>query len=205
MKNSSLILNIVLLIAVAILFVLHFSGENTSLAGSEKNEGSLAVRDSSGVGGMIVAYVNVDTLFARYNQIKDYNTKALARQTAAESEYRNATTKFQEEYMQLQQQASQGMISESKFNMEQQALQKKQEAILKMEERINTMLENHQTELKLITSGLYASFRDYNKEKKYDYILSYSENGGQILFGDDAYNITDEVIAFLNEQNQTKK
>ena len=62
MKNVSLGLNVVLVIAVIVLFVLHFS---------DKGSSSETVTRATSKGQ--IAYVNIDTLWANYTQSKELN------------------------------------------------------------------------------------------------------------------------------------
>jgi len=41
----------------------------------------------------------------------------------------------------------------------------------------------------------------YNSGKHYDFILSYSNEASPILFGDQAHDITNEIIQGLNAEN----
>lgn len=60
MKNYSIVLNVILLIAVAVLYVLHFTGnrENTSV--------KPRVDGNETVNGTKIVYVNTDTLLSNY-------------------------------------------------------------------------------------------------------------------------------------------
>jgi outer membrane protein len=59
----------------------------------------------------------------------------------------------------------------------------------------------HMTELR---KQVEEYLKDYNKSKKYAYILSY-EPGFIIYYKDSAYNITGDLITGLNEQYKSKK
>jgi outer membrane protein len=66
MKNLSLILNAVLLVAVGILYFLHFSGSNeTSSSGGFITEG----------GNLSVAYINSDSVLEHYDYLKEERTR----------------------------------------------------------------------------------------------------------------------------------
>jgi outer membrane protein len=73
------------------------------------------------------------------------------------------------------------------------------------------VLENNiATEGMKTMEGLKKNIDDflvkYNKEKKYSYIFSYSSGLNVLFYKDSATNITDEIVAGLNEEyNKTKK
>ena len=77
----------------------------------------------------------------------------------------------------------------------QQSLQLREQSLtsqlLKEQEEFNTKLKK----------DLDSFLKEYNKDKKFDYILSYSSLGGsQILLANPTYNITDDVIKGMNER-----
>jgi len=62
MKNASLILNGVLLVAVVVLFILHFS--------SQKSNGGTMGGGNSGSSNLKIAYVSQDTVLKYYEYVK---------------------------------------------------------------------------------------------------------------------------------------
>ena len=65
MKNFSIGLNIVLLIAVIVLYVLHFSGKTKNV---EEQTGLSAV-----VPNAKIVYINMDSLLSNYEQSRELN------------------------------------------------------------------------------------------------------------------------------------
>ena len=47
--------------------------------------------------------------------------------------------------------------------------------------------------------------KEYNKNGTYQFILSYSVNGGNVLLGADSLDITKEIVSGLNEQYKADK
>ena len=68
MKKVNLTLNIVLLLAVAVLYVLHFTGNKTDNTVSSEDS-----RITAGSGDIV--YINLDTLVNQYDMYNDLRTE----------------------------------------------------------------------------------------------------------------------------------
>lgn len=79
MKNYSIVLNVVLLIAVAVLYVLHFTGD--------KKVGECQVSTEAGTGaGTKIVYINTDTLLSNYLLSVELNEAFLKKQEERRTE-----------------------------------------------------------------------------------------------------------------------
>ena len=76
MKNISMILNGVLLVAVAALFVLHFTREEKHEGGAEETK---ITENTSGSQEMKVAYVYIDSLLTHFKMAQDMSEDLLKR------------------------------------------------------------------------------------------------------------------------------
>ncbi|MCK5102923.1 MAG: OmpH family outer membrane protein, partial [Cyclobacteriaceae bacterium] len=82
MKNNlSIVLNVVLLIAVVVLYVLHFSGKSTSEAKNELVNSQINPENFS------IAYVNSDSLLKNYDFFKDLEKQLIAKRDKLNIEY----------------------------------------------------------------------------------------------------------------------
>src|SRR5688500_2440349 len=89
MKNLSLILNIVLLVAVGVLYFLQFSGGKSS---------SSASTGGSGVPSDVkIAFINSDTVLKYYEYLKVNKDKMEAKTKKLDADYRNRATGLQGE------------------------------------------------------------------------------------------------------------
>src|SRR5206468_2814543 len=91
MKNISVVLNIVLLIAVGFLYYLHFKQKTE--AEPESKPVTVHLAGSSGA----IAYVNTDTLLDQYDFYKDQKTKLESEQDAVKSQLKAQNEKWQAE------------------------------------------------------------------------------------------------------------
>lgn len=198
MKNASVILSSLAFIGVLVLFGLHFSGT--------KNTGSKpAVVTSSGkvttTGRM--AFVDIDTLMARYDYFKQKKEEFTKRQANIESELQRSEQQMRSDLEALQRKARAGTLTESEGKAGEQRLIQMQQTL---ENRRQTLAAQLLKDQDSFNEGLQKRLDDflkeYNKDKAYDYIFSYSQTGN-ILFANPQLDITEDVIKGMNEQAKT--
>jgi len=203
-------LNVALVIAVAVLYYLHFSNCGTSCSSSSTCD-SIAgekpvVLMPKEIKASKVVYVNVDILNEKYDMLKDLSAEMLGQQQRLESQYQAKAQKLQQDYAELQQKASQGLLSENQSVTEQKNIMKRKEELDKMEYQLQALVEKTQKKNEEIRKTIIDYLKEYNKNAKYDYILTYTEGpGGSILLTNDSLNITNEVLEGLNAQYKSKK
>lgn len=190
MKNSSLILNLVLLVAVIVLFVLHF----TSGTGSKSN-GAL-VTGSSQLTDMKIAYVKVDSLIVNYDLAQDLHDDFTKNQDAYTKEYATRRSKFEEQAAAFQEKVQRGgFLTEQRAVQERDRLVNEEQEILKLDQELSSKLaEMQNANNNQLVDSLMAYLNRFNADKKYAYIF----NSSGILIGDEAHNITKEVLDAMN-------
>ena len=183
-----------LAVAVIILFVLQFTGSNNS-----SDTTVTFTNEGSDMEIMSVAYIDIDSL-SSYNYsidlteiiTKDYeNTRAkLAEQ------YR----KFQTEYEDFQRKVETGsFLSRERAEGEAQRLAKKQEDLQKLEAQYAQELDEKQFRLReKLRQTINVQLIEYNKSKGYHFI--FGKFGDNMLYSNEIYNITTEVLDYLNRQ-----
>lgn len=190
----SAILNIVLLIAVAVLFYLHFHHKVSQPAVH-------AAVDT--VSAPQFAYVNMDTLQAHYAYFKEKRAQLEAQQARMEKELQQDVQQLQREYTQLQQKAStmtqaEGEAAQQKLLQHQQQLQAKQEAMRQQ------LLAQQQAFQDSLQQELHTFLQRYNADKHYQFIFSYASGASDILYANPAQDITRDVIEGLNALHAAK-
>lgn len=150
-----------------------------------------------------IAYINVDTLQSKYTYWKTEAEALAAEQAKIESELQSSAEKLQNDYAAFQQKAQSGNISEAEGRATQQRLAQMQQSL---ETRRNTLGEQLQARQIAFSEKLQKNIDEYlaiyNKDNKYDYILSYTK-AGQILYANKAFDITEDVVKGLNEFKPT--
>ena len=194
MKNINYIINGVLALAVVILFVLQFTGKKES--GVTKT----FTAEESASGLLPIAYVNVDSLLLNYNYPKDLNEIIIKKQENSRASVNQKLRSLQTEMQDFQRKVeNNAFLTRERAEQEQARLMKKQQELQDFDNRLAQELVSEQQRLnEQLRDTLVSQLRVYNKDKGYQVILS-NTMGDNILLAGDAYDITKEVIEYLNK------
>lgn len=218
-----MIVNAALAIAVAVLFYFQFAkGGDSAAVPSTVN---MAAVDS--VSSMMrIAYVNTDTLWEKYERIKDLQAELESERSKSENRIKGRTrtleSQFKEMMTALQKKAqdfegsAKGM-SELIYNTKMRELQELEqnarqfeaqagEEVAELQQTLTSeLLEKEAKGTKEINDLLKAYIKGYNKDKGFTYVLAYSSEAGGILLGDPALDITADILAGLNAEYAAEK
>ncbi|MBT3385249.1 MAG: OmpH family outer membrane protein [Prolixibacteraceae bacterium] len=197
MKGTSLIVSIVLLVAVAVLYVLHFTDSD-----SEEHESSEPTTNNVGTSSLRIAYVKADSVILNYNLSQDLHDDFTKKQEAYTSEYGIKRQNFEKEAAAFQEKVQRGgFLTEQRAIQERDRLVGKEQEIVTLDQELSTKLNELQgANNQQILDSLMSYLEDFNAGDKYDYIF----NAANILIGDEADNITAEVLKALNEKYSGK-
>lgn len=210
MKKAPLIINAVLIVAVAVLYYLHFSSCNSSCGAGDSTDSLAAakpiVMSPKEIKASKIVYINSDILNEQYDFVKDLTAAAQSKQTRLQSTYETKAQKFQQDYTDLQEKASQGLLSENQATTAQNDLIKRKEELDKMELQLQGMMEEIQKSNEEVRQNVVDYVKEYNKNGQYNYILTYTDNpGGFLILANDSLDITREIVDGLNAQYKAKK
>jgi outer membrane protein len=196
MKNLSLILNAVLAIAVIILFWLVLGSKSNSAA-KELITGKPAVA----AGKLPIAYINVDSLLLHYQFSKDANESLTKKQEDSRLTINTRARELQTEMAEFQRKLeNNAFLSRERAEQEQLRLQKKQQELQQLDGKLSQQLMQVQQKMsEELRDTINAFLKDYNKDHKYEMIISNTANDN-VLFAGKGYDITSEVTKLLNER-----
>ncbi len=196
MKNFSLMMNIVLFLAVGVLYFLHFSGKKQT----EKKPTYVAskVANSNGTHTSI-AYVELDSLNENITYIKNKRKELEFEQKAIETEWENSykgleakKNNFLAKGNSITQEMAQQFQGEL-MQEQQQVDEKKQALSQRLNEKSYKFMDDIQKKLK-------DFLNEYNSQKSYTYIFTTGTGLDYMVYKDSSLNITDDVIAGMNEK-----
>lgn len=195
MKYISYIVNGVLVIAVAVLFYLHFSPGKAEVSPVSGQDSSIhAARKFS------IVYVNIDTLLHNYDYYYELQDKFQAKQTEMESELDARSKKFQEGARDLQDKVNKGLVTRREAAELQQQLGEEQQNLLSLRDQLSQQLaEEEQVSNHKLINRIMEYLQDYNKNYHYQFIFSNSF-GDNVLFANDSLDITSSVLEGLNRE-----
>jgi outer membrane protein len=198
MKHFSLILNVVLLLLVAYLYIDKFS--------SGKSKGvSVAAqkcKDSSTHHGNKLAYIDLDSLQNSYEYYKVVKSDFERKQAASNNQVADLQRRYQARAMQLQQKGATMNQQEQEAAMRE--INQMQQALQQKKQELDNALYNANSKMKEdILKKIQDFLKVYNSDGRYDYVFSYEP--GFMFYKDSALNITSDVIAGLNDLYKKEK
>ena len=197
MKNLSLALNAVLIVAVGILYYLHFKGNSAGTSASAEFVGPMPVSSQG------IVFINSDSLLQEYDFYKDQKSKFEAEQERIKNELKGESDKLQKDAAVYQQQAI-GMTDMERQNKEQELGMRQQRLMDKKDQLLSKLDELQAGSSEELYNRLNEYLRTFNKDKNFQFVLGYQKGGG-ILFANDSLNITHQVIQGLNSAYAVEK
>ncbi|MFZ6010739.1 MAG: OmpH family outer membrane protein [Bacteroidota bacterium] len=195
MKNLSLILNIVLLVAVGVLFYLQFSG-NKKQSGANENGGVA-------VGDLKIAYINSDSVLKYYEYLKVNKVQLEEKTKKMNAEYRSRAMGLQGEIAAYQRTVNNMTFGQAKATEED--LAKKQQNLQLYEQSLSQQLMQEEAKLnKELYDRVTAYLKKYGQEKGLHVVLKYDPTS-DVLYGGEALDITKDVIQGLNDSYTQEK
>ncbi|MFZ9171950.1 MAG: OmpH family outer membrane protein [Sediminibacterium sp.] len=195
MKNINTILNVVLGIAVAILFYFQFSGSKSSVA-----TGSKAVA----AGDFRIAYFEIDSVESQFNYYKEVSNSIQAKAQQNNNELNQLKEVFASKYQELQKNGQR--MSEAEVNARQQELQQMDKTFKSKEQMMNNEMQDESLKkLQDVKKKITDYLAEYNKVKGYAFILGNNSDMLSMYYKDTAYDITSDLVKGLNELYKAKK
>ncbi|QIP11145.1 OmpH family outer membrane protein [Spirosoma aureum] len=195
MKNASLILNVILTIAVAVLYYLHFKDRQPETAS--------VVTSPAEAKGKAIVYVNVDSLLTKYDYFKDTQKVLESKRFQLENDLASKGRNLQNKVAFFQQRAA--TMTQEQGRATEASLQKEQQDILAYRERAaQNLAAEEQDKNKQLYDQIYDYLKKQNAQNKYEFVLGYTKGGG-ILFADPSGDQTSKILAGLNKEYQAKQ
>lgn len=189
MKNLSLIVNVVLLVAVVILYVLHFSG-------GSKGESGSSMADTSTV-HLKVAYINSDSVLKYYEYLKVNRDQLEAKTKKMDEDLQRRTVGLRQEIEAYQRNVSNMTLGQVRAVEED--LGKKQQNLQMYQQRLQQELLQEEAKLNQeLYTRVTGFLKQYGQEKGLQFVFKFDPTS-DVLYGGEALDITQDVIKGLNE------
>ena len=198
MKKLSVILYVVLFLAVAALYFLHFSGNS-------KTKKSVITSNAPGSPAQGIAYINIDSVIFKFDMFLDRRNDLMSKQKSAEAELNSKGTQYQKDVKDYQDKANKGLITRATAAQIEQSLGQQQQELVSLRDKLQSNLVDEEQVmnrqiLEYITKFLDENRADYN----YQYVLGKSF-GSVVLYSDDSQDITQKVLDAINKKYKTEK
>jgi outer membrane protein len=190
MKSN--IFGIIALVGVLILAILHFTDRRSS---SQKTP-VRTVAPASGA-GLRIAFVDIDTFEANYDVLKKKRAEFEKKQAAAEAELQRSAQQYQNTLAELQKKGQ--TMTETEGRAAEKQLMQMQESLNLRQESLRNEIEKEQKTFNTqLQSDIDSFLAVYNRDAKFDYIMSYSAAINTILYANPALDVTQDVIKGMN-------
>lgn len=202
------ITNVILVIAVVILFVMQFSSGNKIEKVKEVEKGVEKEKPQEINGEDIkapfkIAYVNSDTVAAYYDFSKQMTTKLKSSQSSAESKLKGMYAKYESQRKSFEAEAP--IMGQEELQRKAQEIGMLEQSIMQKEQELSASLAKKEAEV--MTSYVYETdkfMQVVGKDLGYDYVMSYRV-GGPMLYANPELDITSQVVELLNAEYKKSK
>ena len=196
MKNTSLILSIISLIAVVVFGILTLTkdgkkadtavaGENTEAAAAQKGD---------------IVYIDLDRILMEYDMANDLRSVVETKVQNIQAEVNRRGQKLEKEVASYQEKIQKGLMTRSVAEVQGQKLQEQEIEFNNYAAQKQQEINEEQVVMMNQLGDAIQTFIDkFNEEKQYAMIITNS-GGAPVVTADKALDITDAVLAGLNEE-----
>lgn len=199
MKNTSLLINVILAVAVIALFVIVLSDRKGSQHGSDNVNGSAAAE-------MGIVFVNTDSLIIKYDLARELSEELIRKEESSRTDFNERVRVFEQDMMEFQRKLqNNGFLSLDRAQSEERRLRQKEQELQALNTRLtNDLMDAQNTMNQQLRDTITNFLKDYCKEKSYSMVLS-NTMGDNLLYADSVFDVTDDVVAKLNERYAAAK
>ena len=194
MKNTSLILSIVSLVAVVVFGIISLT--NGGKVADVQTEGTAAEAASKGD----IVYVDLDRILMEYDMANDLRSVVETKIQNIQAEVNRRGKKLEKEVTAFQEKIEKGLLTRSVAEAQNQKLQQQDIEFQNYAAQKQQEIQEEQVVMmNQLGDAIQTFLQKYNEEKQYAMILT-NNGGAPVITADPALNITDDVLARLNEE-----
>lgn len=197
MKKSNLIFNVIIVIAIVILYVLHFTSTSNTPVFTSASDSSHVVDASAQT-----VYVNGDSLLENYEYFKKAKKDFEAKTSRTENEIAAKRSSLEKEFASYQQQAA-TLSADQRAKVEESLMRKEQELRSFGESAAAKLQEEQVAFNEKLFDKVSAYLKVHTKGKNYKIVMNYTKGTG-ILYANDSLDITNEVLDGLNAEYKSE-
>ena len=195
MKNTSLIISIISLIVAITFGVLYLTGNNDKKAPATEE----ATTEITATAGDIV-YIDLDRILMEYDMANDLRSSVEAKVQKIQEEVQRRGKKLEKDIATWQEKLNKGLLTRTNAEAQQAKLQKQQEEFAQYAAEQEQIVQEEQIVMMNQIGDAIKTFLDaYNIEKEYAMIIT-NNGGAPVITADEGLNITEDVLARLNEE-----
>ena len=194
MKNTSLILSVISLVAVVVFGVISLTGKNSANVETAGGEATEAVAKGA------IVYIDLDRILMEYDMANDLRSVVETKAQNIMAEINRRGKKLENEVKTFQEKLDKGLMTRSVAEAQSQKLQQQElEFNNYAAQKQQEVQEEQVVMMNQLGDAIQTFLNKYNEEKQYAMILTNS-GGAPVITADAALDITDDVLAGLNEE-----
>jgi outer membrane protein len=149
---------------------------------------------------MPIAVVNVDSILSQYTFAKESNEKLIKKQEDSRVNINTKARQLQNEMADFQRKLeNNAFLSRERAEQESRRLQQKEADLQQLDRQLSQELVTEQQKLSTqLRDSINAAIKALNKDNKYHLVLSTNSLNDNILYSAPEYDITGDVIEYLN-------
>ena len=196
MKNTSLILSIISLVAVIALGIISFTGKGSA---SEAKSGENAPAAGSGA----IVYFNLDRVLNEYDMANDLRSVVESKAQGIQEEVNRRGNKLQNDVNSFQEKINKGLITRSVAEVQGQKLEQQRNDFNNFANQKNQEIaEEQQVMMNNIGDAIKQFLDKYTVEKHYSMVIATSGDilPSPVAAADSSLDVTDDIITRLNDE-----
>ncbi len=154
---------------------------------------------AQGADGLKIAYVEVDSIMSQYNYWKDVTKLMQGKEANIQKTLQGKQQTLQQAAANFQQGVQANKYSQDEAQQIQANLQRQAQEGDALQQRLGAEYQKEAAGYNTaLSDSIHHFLAEYNKDKKYSII--FAKQGDNILYAQNAYDITKEVVAGLNKR-----
>ncbi len=199
-SRSIWVFNILLLAAIIVLYVLHFTAEQPEQTRIIQTQPA-----TEATSGPRIAFVDSDLLMEQYEMVPEMIKSFETSTREKEAVIREKQKEFEERVSDFQNRLQSGNISMEIAQITEQQLMREQQELMDLRDELSQQLAREEFEMSLELYGAVSNFlKEYNRTRQFDLIFNYKE-GSDLFIANSAYDITPEVVELLNHEYRLRR
>ena len=194
MKKTSLILSVISFVAVVVFGVISLTGKNSANVETVNGEATEAAAKGD------IVYIDLDRILMEYDMANDLRSVVETKAQNIMAEINRRGKKLENEVKSFQEKLDKGLMTRSVAEAQSQKLQQQElEFNNYAAQKQQEVQEEQVVMMNQLGDAIQTFLNKYNEEKQYAMIITNS-GGAPVITADPALDITEAVLAGLNEE-----
>lgn len=198
MKKLPNILSIISIIGVVVLLIIVLSNNNKTTVSS------IPAKTSNSGSSLKIAYILTDSVLVNYQLAIDLNKEFTEQQKQFNEEFTQKRKSLEEQAATFQEKVQRGgFLTQERAMDERNRILSQEQEVKQLDYDMSSKLTEMETKINAqLVDSIMTFVKEYNKSHNYDYIFS---NRGQIIVGEQQYNISKAILDGLNRRYANSK